>query len=46
MAKAKKPAKKRTRTPSLGARKAAPMPFKDVVERLLQTPPEPKKTRG
>jgi hypothetical protein len=42
MTKSKAPAKKRTRTTTLGARKAAPMPFKDVVQKLLETPPEPK----
>jgi hypothetical protein len=39
MAKAKK-----KRTATLGTRKAAPLPFKDVVQRLLDTPPEPKKS--
>ncbi len=42
MAKAKKkPAKKRS--PPLGAKEA--MPFKDVVQRLLDTPPDPKRSR-
>jgi hypothetical protein len=43
MTKATKPKKKAKKRPSsLGARKAAPMPFKDVVQKLLETPPEPK----
>lgn len=40
MAKAKKTARKgKPRPPSLGGREAAPMPFKDVVQKLLEAPP-------
>lgn len=38
MSKAKKKARKRPE--SLGARKAAPAPFRDVVQKLLETPPD------
>ncbi len=41
MAKAKRSAPKKTAP--LGPRKGKPMPFKDVVQRLLETPPKPKK---
>jgi hypothetical protein len=38
----KKKAKK-TRTPNAKFGRQKPIPFKDVVERLLQTPPDRKK---
>lgn len=43
MAKAKKSVGRRRKNLVLGSKKA--VPFRDVVQKLLETPPEPK-TRG
>jgi hypothetical protein len=40
---ARKAKKKKTRTPNEKFGRQKPIPFKDVVERLLQTPPDRKK---
>ncbi len=40
---AKKKAKTKQRTPNEKFGRQKPIPFKDVVERLLQTPPDKKR---
>jgi hypothetical protein len=44
MSKASQP-KKPTRTPNKAFGRQQPVPFRDVVERLLQTPPAAQKKR-